>query len=267
MKGHNLPQRRSSNRLLAGDSMQWTQRLFLLTVGLCACSSSDAGDDEGRETGDVKAPDASTKVDASGMTRADSGRASDCPQARPAEETECSSSSARCDYDEIECRCVSGAWSCEEAVNPDCPATAPSDGSRCTLPEATECDFLQQECECLAGVWSCQSEDEEESDAGGAPDARVTRSDAGGGLDAGGSCPQARPAEQTTCTISTAACSYESTQCVCPNGRWSCSEPVDVGCPATTPLHGDPCSGIADCDFLEVECECVSGAWSCKAND
>jgi len=260
--------------------MQTTQRLFLvlLTLGLTACGAKDRDDDEPRASArdDVKNPENSMKMDASvPASRVDSGRggASSCPVARPAEGNSCQVSTALCAYDEIECSCPSGVWSCEEPVHPDCPASAPAQGSRCTLPEATECDFLEQECECLSGTWSCQSEDEDdEGDAAVAGDggARANRDGAaqpGRGPDAGGSCPEARPAELGTCTANSQTCTYESTECVCPDGLWSCSEPVDVGCPATTPLHGEACSGVADCDFLEVECECLRGAWSCKAND
>jgi hypothetical protein len=66
---------------------------------------------------------------------------------------------------------------------------------------------------------------------------------------------------------SSMTCTYEDTECTCPNGNWSCTEPVAMGCPETAPLHGDRCVGRADCDFLEVECECLRGAWSCKQND
>jgi hypothetical protein len=260
--------------------MQPTQRvLVLLALGLAACAAQPR-DDDGKPrtaaTDNAKKSDASTPLDAGAPTaRADSGRgsAATCPVARPAEGNVCSTSSELCAYDEIECRCPSGVWSCEEPVHPDCPASAPAHDSSCTLPEATECDFLQQECECLSGKWACQSE-EEEGDAGPSTDggAQTARDGAvqtgrDGGPDAGGNCPEARPAELGTCAANSRTCTYESTQCVCPDGVWSCSEPVDVGCPATTPLHGEACSGIADCDFLEVECECLRGAWSCKAND
>jgi len=263
--------------------MQPTQRVFFVlafALGLVACADNNRDDDKPRDTArdNAKTPDASMTADASDApSRADSGKgsAASCPAARPAEGRSCQVSEELCAYDEIECTCPSGEWSCEEPVNPDCPASTPADGSSCTLPEATECDYLQQECECLSGAWVCQTEGEEdEGDAAVRTDAGVqtsqdggaqTRSD--GGPDAGASCPEGRPAELTTCAANTRTCTYESTECVCPDGLWSCSEPVAPGCPATTPLHGEACSGIADCDFLEVECECLRSAWSCKAND
>lgn len=260
--------------------MQPTQRLFVLfALGLAACAGKDPSD-EG--TSPTTSPSNPGNPDAgvldSGlstsptvpMTTADSGAAgASCPAARPAEGSACQASAALCSYDEIECRCAAGTWDCEEPVHPGCPATTPTTGSSCSLPEATECDYLSQECECLSGVWMCQSEDEDAAvpvPDGGASDGGALVGDAGS--DAGGACPEARPAELTTCVVaSSQTCTYESTQCNCNNGLWSCSEPVDMGCPATTPLHGDPCSGIADCDFLEVECECLSSRWSCKPND
>lgn len=260
--------------------MQSTQRvILLLALGLVACAANKRDDEKKSQTADdAKKSDAGVTIDAAASTtREDSGRgsAASCPAARPAEGNSCATSTALCSYDEIECRCPSGVWSCEEPVNPDCPESTPAQGSRCTLPEATECDYLTEECECLSGAWMCQSEGEEDQgDAAVTADAGAQTSRDGaaqtsrdGGRDAGGSCPEGRPAELASCVAGSQTCTYESTNCVCPDGVWSCSEPVDRGCPATTPLHGEACSGIADCDFLEVECECLRGAWSCKAND
>jgi hypothetical protein len=256
-----------------------TQRVLLLSV-LCftACADNnrdDNGTPRDASTNNIKKPDASSTQDLP-TTGADSGSASTCPVARPAEGNSCQRSTALCSYDEIECRCPSGVWSCEEPVNPDCPTSTPAEGSTCALPEATECDYLTQECECLSGVWSCQAEGEEEQEGdasltsdGGAQtirDGGVQTIRDGGVGDAGG-CPEGRPAELASCAAGSQMCTYESTTCVCPEGVWSCSEPVARGCPETTPLHGDACSGSADCDFLEVECECLRGAWSCKKND
>src|SRR5688572_2808928 len=255
--------------------MQPTQRAIAIVVlGLAACADKEPDDGlrPSAPPSNVTAGDASAgRTDAAVPSSQLDAAVATCPAARPAEATSCQVSTTLCAYAEIECRCPAGLWSCMEPVHPGCPATTPSAGSACSLPEATECDYLDQECECLSGVWMCQSEDEDDAAVG--PDAGAQVGDGGpdagrdGGADAGGSCPQARPAELTTCARSSLMCTYESTKCVCPDGLWSCTEPVDMGCPATTPLHGDPCRGIADCDFLEVECECLRGAWSCKPND
>lgn len=247
--------------------------IVLFVLNLFGCAKDRPDNDQSSENTETT-PEDSSQRDASGeamsrsdgaMGRGDGGRNTSCPGARPSESTVCDTR-ALCTYDEIECRCASGLWSCEEPVNPDCPSAMPASESDCELPEGTECDYLEQECECLSGKWSCESEDEEEPLDGGVADASTKPADGGSARDAG-SCPQARPAERATCMRSSQTCTYEDTQCVCPNGTWSCSEPVDMGCPATAPLNGDRCAGRADCDFLEVECECLRGAWSCKPND
>jgi hypothetical protein len=248
--------------------------LVLLVLNFSACAKDRADDDQSSESAE-RGNDDTSEQDASGgsMSRSDAGssrsdgggRNASCPGARPSESTVCETTSL-CTYDEIECRCSSGLWSCEEPVNPDCPSSTPANDSTCELPEATECDYLDQECECLSGKWSCESEDEEEPLDGSVADGSAADAGTDAARDAG-SCPQARPAERTSCTRSTATCTYEDTQCMCPSGMWTCNEPVTMGCPATAPLHGDSCSGRADCDFLEVECECLRGAWNCKKND
>ena len=247
--------------------------LILLMANFAACGAKDRSDDQSSESAESARDDMSER-DASGqeMARSDAGsradgggKAASCPGARPSESTACKTDEL-CTYDEIECRCASGLWSCEEPVNPDCPSTTPASGSTCELPEATECDYLDQECECLSGKWSCESEDDDEPLDGSVADGSAADAGANSARDAGG-CPQARPAERTSCMRSTMTCTYEDTECVCPNGNWSCSEPVAMGCPATAPLHGESCIGRADCDFLEVECECLRGAWNCKPND
>jgi hypothetical protein len=177
-----------------------------------------------------------------------------CPAARPTEGSACTTAIADCVYDEIECACAAGAWSCAEPVDPNCPAAMPAHDSACTAPEATECDFLGDECECLAGKWSCDSA---ASDGGVVADA--------GPIDA--RCPAGRPAEDSACTMSDVSCTYEENTCLCPAGTWQCNEPVDMGCPQAAPVNGSPCTGTADCDFLDLECECLSNAWDCKAND
>lgn len=247
--------------------------IFLCLVNLAACAQDrddDDGDGKSSESAE-STPDEKPEPDASGqsMTRSDAGTEEDeeeetCPDARPSESTACDTS-ALCTYDEIECRCTSEVWSCEEPVNADCPSSMPASGETCDLPEATECDYLEQECECLSGEWTCESEADEEPLDGSVADGGTGPS-ADAGSDAG-SCPQARPRERTACMRSDDTCTYDDTQCMCPTGTWSCSEPVDMGCPATAPLHGDRCSGRADCDFLEVECECLQDAWNCKPND
>jgi hypothetical protein len=177
-----------------------------------------------------------------------------CPAARPSEGSACTTVIADCVYDEIECDCEAGTWSCAEPVDPNCPAAMPAHGSACTAPEATECDFLGDECECLSGLWSCDS---------AAADGGVT-ADAGP-MDE--RCPAGRPAEDSTCTMSDVSCTYDENTCLCPAGTWQCNEPVDMGCPQSAPVDGSPCTGTADCDFLDLECECLSSAWDCKAND
>jgi hypothetical protein len=241
--------------------MQKAPHIFVLfALGVVACASNSERDGN---AGYPTTMNPATNTDAgagAGMSQSDSGGNSSvdvdpCPDARPVEGTTCQVSTSTCTYDEIECSCPSGVWSCEEPVDPGCPATTPTSGSSCSLAEGTECDYLQVECECLSGVWECASEDDEE-DAGVTPDP-----------DASLGCPELRPVENTACEAGAISCTNESTKCVCPAGLWSCSEPVTRGCPATAPLHGDPCVGFADCDFLEVECECRRGAWACKPND
>lgn len=194
-----------------------------------------------------------------------------CPALRPVEDATCTTHTRVCTYDEIECRCPAGAWSCAEPVDPNCPAMMPAHGSVCTAPEATECEFLQDECECTAGRWSCELFE----DAGTAPPATtppMTMPDAGmppAMADAGTmvKCPDLRPVEGFSCTPSRLGCMYDTTHCVCPMGMWLCNERVDPRCPIEPPSPGSACTGNADCDYFDMECECLRSTWQCKAND
>jgi hypothetical protein len=197
-----------------------------------------------------------------------------CPPLRPVEDSTCSAHTHVCTYDEIECRCPSGIWSCAEPVDPNCPAMMPIHGSVCTVPEATECEFLQDECECTAGRWSCESFEDAGADDTDPPTTPPTAPDAGTPTampDAGSmtmvQCPDLRPIEGLSCTPSRNGCTYDTTHCVCPMGMWLCNESVDPSCPVEPPMHGAACTGRADCDYFEWECECLRNAWSCKAND
>ena len=203
--------------------------IFLCLVNLAACAQDrDDDDDQSSESAESTSDDES-EPDASGesMTRSDAGSDQDdgddtaaaCPDARPSESTACDTA-ALCTYDEIECRCPSGLWSCEEPVNPDCPSSPPASGATCDLPEATECDYLDQECECLSGEWLCESEADEPLDGGVSDAGAEPAADAGGDTEG---CPQARPRERTACMRSDATCTYDDTECVCPDGMWSCS--------------------------------------------
>ncbi|HKU37268.1 MAG TPA: hypothetical protein VJR89_03955 [Polyangiales bacterium] len=195
--------------------------------------------------------------------------ASACPTLRPSEDAACRVHAEICTYDEIECRCPTGTWSCAEPVDPNCPATMPMHGTVCSVPEATECEFLQDECECTAGRWSCELW--EDAGTPGQPvtppptpaDAGVSTNPAAGAV----KCPDLRPVEGLTCTPGRGGCMYDTTQCVCPEGKWLCNERVDPRCPIEPPSPGSMCMGNTDCDYFDIECECLRGTWSCKGND
>ena len=203
------------------------------------------------------------------------GNSAACPALRPVESSACMPMAVpSCSYDEIECSCSAGSWTCAEPVDPNCPAMMPVHGSVCSVPDGTECEFLADECECKAGRWSCESFEQE--DAG--VSTPVTPSDAGvsvppaqdaGSVDAGINtpCPDLRPVEGRSCTVALRYCTYDTTTCSCPQGSWLCNESVDPNCPPEPPQAGSQCTGRADCDYFSLECECRSGSWTCKPND
>ncbi len=214
------------------------------------------------------------------------GAAAMCPALRPVEDATCAPSTQTCTYDEIQCQCPRGMWTCAEPVDPNCPAMMPVHDSVCSVPEATECEFLQDECECISGRWSCESAEGAE-DAGvanptvpvaGGPAAGAGGASAAGapaaGAPAAGSaappppeCPDLRPIEGFSCMAGRYGCMYDTTHCVCPEGMWLCSEMVDPTCPIEPPTPDSACTGRADCDFFDIECECLANRWSCKSND
>ena len=197
--------------------------------------------------------------------------ATSCPSLRPVEDSACSVSPTVCTYDEIECGCPNGKWSCAEPVDPNCPAMMPMHASPCSVPEATECEFLQDECECVSGLWSCEAFEVE--DAGvteppptmTAPDAGMSTTTPPPASTEG--CPDLRPIEGFSCMTANRTCRYDTTSCVCPMGSWLCAESVDPACPIEPPTPGNACTGTADCDYFNIECECRLSAWTCKAND
>ncbi|HET8935156.1 MAG TPA: hypothetical protein VFN67_17025 [Polyangiales bacterium] len=200
--------------------------------------------------------------------------ATSCPSLRPVEGSACSVGTPICTYDEIECSCTGGTWTCAEPVDPNCPAAMPVHSSPCSVPDGTECEFLQDECECMSGRWSCESS---ELDDAGVPE-QATTPPATRSADAGMStpitppaspdtCPDLRPVEGFTCMIANVTCRYDTTACVCPMGEWLCAESVDPSCPVEPPTPGNSCTGAADCDYFNIECECRASTWTCKAND
>jgi len=200
--------------------------------------------------------------------------AAGCPSLRPVEDTACSVNAAVCTYDEIECGCPSGKWSCAEPVDPNCPPTMPVHASPCSVTEGTECEFLQDECACMSSKWSCEAF---ELDDAGVPEQPTTPPPTMP-IDAGMStttpppastdtCPDLRPIEGFSCEVANRTCRYDTTSCVCPMGSWLCAESVDPTCPIEPPTPGNACMGTADCDYFNIECECRLSTWTCKAND
>jgi hypothetical protein len=80
-------------------------------------------------------------------------------------------------------------------------------------------------------------------------------------------CPDLRPFEGLSCTMSAMTCVYDTTACQCPRDVWLCNESIDPTCPIEPPTDGNQCTGRADCDYLDIECECVGNTWNCKSND
>jgi hypothetical protein len=237
------------------------------TAGVDTAGSSAAGASAGRDA----APAAGGSGNSGVGVGSAGARAADCPGLRPVEDSVCPASASVCSYDEIECACATGSWSCSEPVDPNCPATMPAHGSTCSVPEATECEFLGDECECAGGLWTCESAEAE--DAGVPAPMPTPAADAGAPVapaDSGTSatqCPDLRPIEGLSCTMSAMSCAYDTTVCQCPRGMWLCNESVDPTCPIEPPRDGASCTGRADCDYLDIECECVADTWSCKMND
>jgi len=199
--------------------------------------------------------------------------AASCPSLRPVEDSTCSVSPTLCSYDEIECGCPSGTWSCAEPVDPNCPATMPMHASPCSVPEGTECEFLQDECACMSGRWSCEAFELDDAGVAQPPTTPPPTMPADAGMSttpppaSTETCPDLRPIEGFSCMIANRTCRYDTTSCVCPMGSWLCSESVDPACPIEPPTPGNPCMGAADCDYFNIECECRLSSWTCKAND
>jgi hypothetical protein len=203
-------------------------------------------------------------------TPASTPAAASCPSLRPVEDTACTVNTTVCTYDEIECGCPGGKWSCAEPVDPNCPPTMPMHASPCSVPEGTECEFLQDECACMSGKWSCEAFELDDAGTPETPPPPTTTS-----VDAGtpttppatDTCPDLRPIEGFSCTFANVTCRYDTTACVCPMGSWLCQESVDPTCPVEPPTPGNACMGAADCDYFNIECECRLSTWTCKAND
>lgn len=253
---------------------------------LIACSAEPAP--QAASTAPANTAQSGTAPAASGAAGSTSGSvgvgtpgnapaATSCPSLRPVEDTACGVSLTVCTYDEIECACPNGKWSCAEPVDPNCPPMMPMHASPCTVPEGTECEFLQDECECRAGFWSCEAFELDDAGVPEQPTMPTTPPPAEtmGMMDAGMSmtppaadtCPDLRPIEGLSCMIANVTCRYDTTSCVCPMGTWLCQESVDPSCPIEPPTPGNACMGRADCDYFNLECECRFGTWTCKAND
>lgn len=267
---------------------------FAIVIGLAlpffGCSADDVSPEPGADTATSSAAGAASGGRggaAAGATAGSSGGSSvgvgtagnnaDCPALRPREDGSCATSSSICVYDEIECGCPTGTWSCSEPVDPNCPSTMPAHASPCSVPEATECEFLGDECECTSGLWTCESAEDAE-DAGLDPPVVTPTPDAGApqpppdagmgtGMTPATMCPDLRPIEGFSCTMSAMSCAYDTTVCQCPRGMWLCNESVDPTCPIEPPRDGAECTGRADCDYLDIECECLANTWNCKMND
>jgi hypothetical protein len=267
------------------NSIRNSVTLILASV-IFACSA-DEGSDSGGSMGSSAGRNSVGTPSGAGTTGSSAGAvatgtaggaagtaAAACPALRPVEDAACTTNPQICTYDEIECGCPAGKWSCAEPVDPNCPPMMPVHASVCTVPEATECEFLQDECECNSGRWSCESQELE--DDAGTPNTPpttppMTMPDAGPpstAFDAGMvDCPDLRPIEGFSCTPSRTGCMYDTTHCVCPEGMWLCNESVDPTCPIEPPTPGSACAGRADCDYFDIECECLRSMWSCKGND
>jgi hypothetical protein len=105
-------------------------------------------------------------------------------------------------------------------------------------------------------------------------DGSTTAADSTGGSEEIEPCH--RPGD---CELGESCTSENGTQCACvmvcqgapmdppPPPVWSCVEPSSAGCPAGTPVEGEPCEGALHCTYgLPAACggtiaDCVDGAW------
>lgn len=156
-----------------------------------------------------------------------------CPAALPGNGQACGNTTIFCSYDQQLCDCIGGSWICSGPsclpttfINPfpescsgfyacdypridqtctcngtglarselscSCPAVAPKAGSFCQA-TSLPCSYGDQTCSCSFSGWQCTQQ-----------------------------CPDARPADGSTCA-SSLNCSYGGGLCYCDGAAWHCS--------------------------------------------
>lgn len=155
-----------------------------------------------------------------------------CPATAPSSGQACGNTSISCPYDQRQCDCIGGTWTC---VAPSCDQSGLE-----SVPRA------------CAGFYSC-----------GYP--RIDQSCTCSGTFASGaqqtcSCPVAAPQGGSVCKSTVAPCVYSDQTCSCSSTGWQCAQQ----CPDTRPADGSACSSSLNCSYGGGLCYCDGASWHCS---
>ena len=157
-----------------------------------------------------------------------------CPATEPSNGQACGNTPISCAYDQHQCDCSAGTWSC---LGPSCSVsgyasyipTACSGFYTCSYP------MIDQACTC-----------------NGTLNGRRT--------DLTCSCPAAAPKSGSFCDYTKAPCVYSDQVCSCQYGGWQCTQK----CPDVRPADGSACSSSLNCSYDGGLCYCDGTTWHCS---
>jgi hypothetical protein len=156
-----------------------------------------------------------------------------CPASSPSTGQACGNTSISCAYDQEQCDCVAGTWTC---LQPRCPATDVLDATARRCSGFYSCDYpkIDQACTCTGTLiayteLSC-------------------------------SCPAAPPKAGTFCQATENLCVYSDQTCFCNYAGWQCTQQ----CPVARPTDGSACSSSLNCSYGGGLCYCDGAAWHCS---
>jgi hypothetical protein len=154
-----------------------------------------------------------------------------CPAALPVNGQACGNTSISCSYDQQQCDCIDGSWTCQA---PSCPAT-------------WYINTFPQSC---SGFYSC---------AFPQLDQTCTCSGTGALSGMSCSCPEMAPKAGAFCQATAVPCSYDDQTCFCSVNGWQCTQQ----CPITRPADGSTCASSLNCSYGAGLCYCDGVAWHC----
>lgn len=222
----------------------------------------------------------------------------DCPATAPENASACEFATLICPYDDRQCTCNGGAWSCVT----DCPDTEPADGTACLRPANASCRYAEgalvqgfggkadSTCICEEEVFTCFGQEDCPATAPATGDACEFASlsceytdrqcSCQGATDTWScvtACPAAVPAQDTACERpEQQVCRYEDgaliegfggsaeALCACREQKFDCLTQAD--CPETAPEAQSACEGLNGlaCTYGDQRCTCGMGGWSCQ---